>query len=66
MEFYEIQDFSPFLDKMRRGELTLEEILVNDSIIDDLKSRENSEFLEFLINRLFYSFSKIRRSLYRL
>ena len=51
MEFYEIQDFSPFLDKMRRGELTLEEILVNDSIIDDLKSRENSEFLEFFTNK---------------
>ena len=51
MEFYEVQDFSPFLDKMRRGELTLEEILVNDSIIDDLKSRENSEFLEFFTNK---------------
>ena len=44
-------DFSPFLDKMRKGELTLEEILCNDSIIDDLKSKENSEFLEFFTNK---------------
>ena len=51
MEFYEMPDFSPFLDKMRKGELTLEEILCNDSIIDDLKSKENSEFLEFFTNK---------------
>ena len=51
MEFFETQDTSPFLDKMRRGELTLEEILNNDSIIDDIKSREHSDFLEFFTNK---------------
>ena len=50
MEFYEIPNFSPFLEKMKKGELTLEEILCNDSIIDDIKSRETSDFLEFFTN----------------
>ena len=51
MDYYDIVDFSPFLDKMRKGLLTLEEILNNDSIIDDLKSKENSEFLDFFTNK---------------
>ena len=51
MEYDETPDFSPFLDKMRRGELTLEEILNNDNIIDDIKSRERSDFLEFFTNK---------------
>ena len=51
MEFDESPDFSPFLEKMQKGELTLEEILNNDSIIDDLKSRDQSYFLEFFTNK---------------
>ena len=51
MEYFETPDTSPFLDKMRRGELTLEEILNNDSIIDDIKTREQSDFLEFFTNK---------------
>ena len=51
MEFYEIPDYSPFIEKMKKGELTLEEILDNDGIIDDLKSREQSDFLEFFTNK---------------
>ena len=51
MEYDETPDFSPFLEKMRRGELTLEEILNNDNIIDDIKSRERSDFLEFFTNK---------------
>ena len=51
MDYYDIVDFSPFLDKMRKGLLTLEEILNNDSIIEDLKSKENSEFLDFFTNK---------------
>ena len=51
MDFYESPDFSPYLEKMQKGELTLEEILNTDSIIDDLKSREQSDFLEFFTNK---------------
>ena len=51
MEFNESPDFSPFLEKMQKGELTLEEILNTDSIIDDLKSRDQSDFLEFFTNK---------------
>jgi len=51
MDYYDIVDLSPFLDKMRKGLLTLEEILNNDSIIEDLKSKENSEFLDFFTNK---------------
>ena len=51
MEFYEIPNFSPFLEKMKKGELTLEEILENDDIIDELKSRQQSEFIEFFTNK---------------
>ena len=51
MEFYEKQNFSPLLKKMQKGELTLEEILCNDSVIDHLKLRDQSDFLEFFTNK---------------
>ena len=51
MEFYDEPDYSPFLEKMKKGELTLEEILCNDNIIDDLKSSSQSDFLEFFTNK---------------
>ena len=51
MEFYEKPNFSPLLKKMQKGELTLEEILCNDSVIDHLKSRDQSDFLEFFTNK---------------
>ena len=51
MDFYETPDFSPYLEKMKRGELTLDQILCNDSIIDDLKSSGLGEFIEFFTNK---------------
>ena len=35
----------PFIEKMKKGELTLENILEEDEIIQDLKTNQNSQFL---------------------
>ena len=40
----------PFIDKMKRGELTLENILDEDEIIQDLKNNKNSQFSSFFSN----------------
>ena len=40
-------DLSPFIEKFVKGELTLEDILEEDSIIQDLKSNQDSQFLKF-------------------
>ena len=37
----------PFIDKMKRNELTLETILDEDEIIQDLKNNKNSQFSAF-------------------
>ena len=37
----------PFIDKMKRNELTLENILDEDEIIQDLKNNKNSQFSAF-------------------
>ena len=40
----------PFIEKMKRGELTLENILEEDEIIQDLKTNPNSQFINMLSN----------------
>ena len=40
----------PFIDRMKKGELTLENILEEDEIIQDLKSNPNSQFINMLSN----------------
>ena len=41
-------NLDPFLEKMDKGELTLEDILNEDNIIQDIKSNNDSKFLNFL------------------
>ena len=38
----------PFIQKKEKGELTLEDILNEDSIIQDIKSNNDSQFIDFL------------------
>ena len=38
----------PFIEKMKKGELTLENILEEDEIVQDIKSNPNSQFIEML------------------
>ena len=40
----------PFLNKLGKNELTLENILEEDSIIEDIKNNNNSHFLKFFTN----------------
>ena len=40
----------PFIEKMKNGQLTLENILEEDEIVQDLKSNQNSQFLNLLSN----------------
>ena len=47
---YNMAILQPFIDKMKRGELTLENILEEDEIIQDLKTNQNSQFIYFLSN----------------
>ena len=42
-------DFQPFIEKMKNNKLTIENILEEDGIIEDLK-RENSQFLNIISN----------------
>ena len=39
--------FNPFIEKMDKGELTLEDILKEDSIIQDIKTNNDSKFNKF-------------------
>ena len=41
----------PFIDKMEKGELTLENILEEDEIVQDLKTNPNSKFIGMLTNK---------------
>ena len=43
-------NLSPIIEKMKKGELTLENILDEDSIIQDIKSNNDSQFLNFFTN----------------
>ena len=49
-----LNDFRPnlssIIEKMNKGELTLENILDEDSIIQDIKSNNDSQFLNFFTN----------------
>ena len=40
----------PFIEKMKNNELTLETILEEDDIIQDLKTNQNSQFLNMISN----------------
>ena len=43
-------NLKPFLDKLELGQLTLEDILNEDIIIQDLKTNNESKFINFLTN----------------
>ena len=46
--FNSTTDLSPFLKKLENNQLTLEDILEEDSIIDDIKNNNQSQFINFL------------------
>ena len=50
MNFYNNfnDNLNPFIEKMDKGELTLEDILNEDNIIQDIKSNNDSKFVNFL------------------
>ena len=41
-------DFDQYIEKMNNNELTVEDILDQDSIVRDLKTNSSSEFVSFL------------------
>ena len=41
-------NLNPFIEKMDKGELTLEDILNEDNIIQDIKNNNDSKFINFL------------------
>lgn len=43
-------NLNPFIEKMEKGELTIEEILDEDSIIQDIKTNQESKFINYLTN----------------
>ena len=43
-------NLNPFIEKMEKGELTIEEILEEDSIIQDIKTNQESKFINYLTN----------------
>ena len=43
-------DLTPFLEKLEKNKLTLEDILEENSIIDDIKNNYKSQFIDFLTN----------------
>ncbi len=44
-------DFAQYIEKMNNNELTVEDILDQDSIVRDLKTNSSSEFVSFLTNQ---------------
>ena len=42
----------PFIEKMKNNQLTIENILENDDIIQDLKTNQNSQFLYMISNEV--------------
>ena len=44
------RDLPPFIEKLEKGDLTLEDILNEDSIIQDIKKNKDSQFLNFFTN----------------
>ena len=47
MSFFEDTKLNPFIEKMEKGELTLEDILNEDRIIQDIRTNHNSKFISF-------------------
>ena len=43
-------NLNPFIEKMEKGELTIEEILDEDEIIQDIKTNQDSKFINYLTN----------------
>ena len=43
-------NLNPFIEKMEKGELTVEEILDEDEIIQDIKTNQESKFINYLTN----------------
>ena len=48
MSFFEDTKLNPFIEKMEKGELTLEDILNEDRIVQDIRTNHNSKFISFL------------------
>ena len=46
--FFEDSNLSPFIEKLDKGKLTLEDILKEDSIMQDIRTNNNSKFINFL------------------
>ena len=43
-------NLNPYIEKMEKGELTIEEILEEDSIIQDIKTNQESKFINYFTN----------------
>ena len=43
-------NLNPFIEKLENGKLTLEDILKEDTIMQDIKTNTNSKFIDFLTN----------------
>ena len=48
--FFEDSNLTPFIEKLEKGKLTLEDVLKEDSIMQDIKTNNNSKFINFLTN----------------
>ncbi len=48
ISFFEDTKLNPFIEKMEKGELTLEDILNEDRIVQDIRTNHNSKFISFL------------------
>ena len=44
------RDLPPYIEKLEKGKLTLEDILNEDSIIQDIKKNKDSQFIKFFTN----------------
>ena len=43
-------NLNPFIEKMEKGELTIEEILNEDLLVQDIKTNQDSKFINYLTN----------------
>ena len=49
---YDDFNLNPYIEKLEKGKLTLEDILKEDSIMQDIKTNNNSKFINFLTNEI--------------